>query len=117
MPYLDCGAFPPLLFLFLFCFFVLQFGLRRFPFCVAFVFLPRRPECGVRAEPEASFHPDLMPALAKLIALASQKTQLWITTHSEKLADEVAKLTGAEPIKLEKIDGETKMVRKKPPDN
>ncbi|MDZ4317392.1 MAG: AAA family ATPase, partial [Phenylobacterium sp.] len=37
-------------------------------------------------EPEASLHPDLMEPLAALIAKASERTQVWLVTHSERLA-------------------------------
>ena len=33
----------------------------------------------------------LLPALADLVARASQNSQLWITTHSEKLAQEIGR--------------------------
>jgi predicted ATPase len=41
-------------------------------------------------EPEASLHPDLMEPLAKLIARASERSQVWLVTHSTRLADAVA---------------------------
>ncbi|MDP1874005.1 AAA family ATPase [Phenylobacterium sp.] len=37
-------------------------------------------------EPEASLHPDLMAPLAALIAKAAERTQVWLVTHSEGLA-------------------------------
>jgi predicted ATPase len=37
-------------------------------------------------EPEASLHPDLMEPLARLIVRASERTQVWLVTHSERLA-------------------------------
>lgn len=37
-------------------------------------------------EPEASLHPDLMEPLAALIAKAAERTQVWLVTHSERLA-------------------------------
>jgi predicted ATPase len=37
-------------------------------------------------EPEASLHPDLMEPLASLIAKAAERTQVWLVTHSERLA-------------------------------
>lgn len=61
-------------------------------------------------EPETSIHPDLFDPLAKLIARASEKCQLWITTHSQELADLILEYTGFSPIELHKVDGETKIV-------
>ena len=37
-------------------------------------------------EPESSLHPDLMEPLAEMIVNAAQRTQLWLVTHSERLA-------------------------------
>jgi predicted ATPase len=37
-------------------------------------------------EPESSLHPDLMAPLAKMIVWAAQRTQVWLVTHSERLA-------------------------------
>ena len=37
-------------------------------------------------EPESSLHPDLMKPLAEMIVQASERTQLWLVTHSERLA-------------------------------
>ncbi len=38
-------------------------------------------------EPEASLHPDLLEPLARLIVRAAERTQVWVVTHSERLAD------------------------------
>jgi predicted ATPase len=85
-------------------------GTLKYLCLLAALLTPRPPGLMCLNEPEASLHPDLMPPLARLIALASKNTQLWITTHSELLAQEVKRLTGAEPIRLEKHNGETKVV-------
>jgi predicted ATPase len=58
-------------------------------------------------EPEASLHPDLMPALADLIVRASRRSQIWLVTHSEHLADLVASAPGAERRIVFKKDGAT----------
>jgi predicted ATPase len=42
----------------------------------------------------------------------SSRTQLVVTTHSDKLARLVQKATGAKCIRLEKIDGETRVTTK-----
>lgn len=41
-------------------------------------------------EPEASLHPDLMEPLARMVVLAAERTQVWLVTHSERLARAVA---------------------------
>jgi predicted ATPase len=40
-------------------------------------------------EPEASLHPDLMEPLAQLVVSAAKRTQLWLVTHSTRLADAI----------------------------
>jgi predicted ATPase len=40
-------------------------------------------------EPEASLHPDLMEPLAQLVVRAAERTQLWLVTHSNRLADAI----------------------------
>jgi len=37
-------------------------------------------------EPESSLHPDLMAPLAEMIVDAARRTQVWLVTHSERLA-------------------------------
>ena len=37
-------------------------------------------------EPETSLHPDLFEPLARMIIAASARTQIWVVTHSERLA-------------------------------
>jgi predicted ATPase len=58
-------------------------------------------------EPESSLHPDLMPALADLIVRASRRSQVWLVTHSEQLADLVGRAPGAERRTVIKQDGAT----------
>jgi predicted ATPase len=58
-------------------------------------------------EPETSLHPDLMEPLARLIARAAERTQVWLVTHSERLADGLAEHAGASPREVFKRDGET----------
>jgi predicted ATPase len=58
-------------------------------------------------EPESSLHPDLMTALARMIVRASERTQIWLVTHSERLANAVRE-TGAGAVRtVLKADGAT----------
>lgn len=41
-------------------------------------------------EPEASLHPDLMAPLAAMIATAAKRSQVWLVTHAEGLAQALA---------------------------
>jgi len=43
--------------------------------------LTPRPLLMVLNEPETSLHPDLLPALARLIIKASKSTQVWVVSH------------------------------------
>ena len=58
-------------------------------------------------EPETSLHPDLLPPLARLIADAAQRTQIWLVTHSQLLADALAEHAGVTPLHIIKREGET----------
>lgn len=86
-------------------------GTLQFLCLLAALLSPRPPSLLVLNEPETSLHPDLTAPLAGLIAAAAGRSQLWITTHSEPLAAEVSRLTGAAPIRLEKVNGETRECR------
>jgi predicted ATPase len=60
-------------------------------------------------EPEASLHPDLMEPLAGLIGQAAKRTQVWLVTHSNRLADAVT-TTGAGKVRIVvKRSGETQI--------
>jgi predicted ATPase len=61
-------------------------------------------------EPENSLHPDVLVPLANLIRRASERSQVWVTTHSTKLGDLLAKSPHAKVMTLHKVDGETRIV-------
>jgi predicted ATPase len=46
----------------------------------------RRPTFIALNEMEANLHPDLLPALARGVARAAQRTRVWLVSHSEALA-------------------------------
>ena len=58
-------------------------------------------------EPEASLHPDLLDPLARLIARAAERTQMWLVTHSQPLAAAISKHGKTEPRVVIKRRGET----------
>lgn len=58
-------------------------------------------------EPETSLHPDLLPALARAIARAAERSQVWVVTHSEPLARAIAEETGIIPRTVIRRDGAT----------
>lgn len=58
-------------------------------------------------EPEASLHPDLLEPLARLIVRAAAHTQVWVVTHSERLADALKSAGSVAPRTVIKRSGET----------
>lgn len=58
-------------------------------------------------EPETSLHPDLIEPLARMIVRASSRTQVWLVTHSERLADALAHAERSRCHRVVKRDGAT----------
>lgn len=58
-------------------------------------------------EPEASLHPDLLEPLARLIVHAAERTQIWLVTHSERLAGAIAEHGAVKPLTVIKRKGAT----------
>ncbi len=58
-------------------------------------------------EPEASLHPDLTEPLAQLIVRAAERSQIWLVTHSERLADAITAYGGIRPRVVIRREGET----------
>lgn len=82
-------------------------GTLRYLLWVAALLTPRPPQLMVLNEPETSLHPDLLPALARLIANASASSQLWIVSHSARLLSALEEDERCNAIRLEKELGET----------
>ncbi|KKB13542.1 ATPase [Devosia geojensis] len=58
-------------------------------------------------EPETSLHPSLLPALARTIARAAERTQVWVVTHSRELADALETEAGIAAREVVRRDGAT----------
>jgi len=85
-------------------------GTLRFILWVAALLTPRPPPLMVLNEPETSLHPDLVPALARLILRAASTTQIWVISHSSQLIEQLnAESTDCNLIKLEKVLGQTEL--------
>jgi predicted ATPase len=84
-------------------------GQVRFLCLCAALLSPRPPSLLAVNEPETSLHPDILDALAHLIVRASKNTQLWITTHSQPLAECIEKHSGVPRVRLRISDGETQV--------
>jgi predicted ATPase len=82
-------------------------GTLRFLLWAAALLTPRPPELMVLNEPETSLHPDLLPALARLIVAASQRTQLVVVSHAQPLIQALEQNPQCKRLHLEKSFGET----------
>ncbi len=85
-------------------------GTLRYLLLVAALLTPRPPPLMVLNEPENSLHPDLLPALARLIIKASEQTQVWVVSHSSRLVYALNQSSHCNAIELEKELGQTKVV-------
>ncbi|MCY1240530.1 AAA domain, putative AbiEii toxin, Type IV TA system [compost metagenome] len=85
-------------------------GTLRFLLLVAALLTPRPPTMMVLNEPETSLHPDLLPALARLIVRASQHCQVWVVSHAGRLIAALEQARGCNSIMLEKHLGQTRIV-------
>ena len=84
-------------------------GTIRYLLWIAALLTPRPPELLVLNEPETSLHPDLLPALGRLIAGAAGRSQVFVVTHAVKLIATLEKRKDCNLIRLEKGFGETKI--------
>lgn len=82
-------------------------GTLRYLCLIAALLSPRPATLLALNEPEMSLHPELMQPLAELITLASNNSQIWITTHSQNLAMMIRKASGKKPINLIRTEAGT----------
>jgi predicted ATPase len=82
-------------------------GTLRYLLLVAALLSPRPPTLMVLNEPETSLHPDLLPPLGRLIAQASQHSQIIVVSHAAPLVSALEKASDVRRIVLEKQLGET----------
>ncbi|HKB68885.1 MAG TPA: AAA family ATPase [Pyrinomonadaceae bacterium] len=85
-------------------------GTLRYLLWIAALLTPRPPGLLVLNEPETSLHPDLLPALGRLIASAAERSQVLVVTHAPKLISVLEEQTACNSIRLEKEFGETRIV-------
>lgn len=85
-------------------------GMLRYLLLVAALLTPRPPPLMVFNEPESSLHPDLLPALARLIIQATKHTQVWVVSHAQPLIAALKQSELCNAIELEKVLGETKVI-------
>jgi predicted ATPase len=90
-------------------------GTLRYLLLVAALLSPRPPALMILNEPETSLHPDLLPALARLIVQASQHTQMIVVSHAQQLVSALDAEDDGRQIMLEKTLGETTVPDLVPP--
>jgi predicted ATPase len=84
-------------------------GTLRFLLSIAALLTPRPPELMVLNEPETSLHPDLVPALARLILTAAASAQIIVVSHAQKLIETLTADPLCNHLQLLKDFGETKL--------
>ena len=82
-------------------------GTLRYLLWIAALLTPRPPGLLVLNEPETSLHPDLLPALGRLIAQTAARSQVVGVSHAPALIDALQQLPECHSIPLEKRLGET----------
>ncbi|MGA7538959.1 MAG: AAA family ATPase [Steroidobacteraceae bacterium] len=82
-------------------------GTLRFLLWVAALLTPRPPPLMVLNEPETSLHPDLLPALGRLICRAARDTQVWVVSHASRLLATLKEDPECNAMELDKALGES----------
>ncbi|GAA0706910.1 AAA family ATPase [Dyella marensis] len=85
-------------------------GTLRYLLWIAALQTPRPPPLMVLNEPETSLHPDLLPALARLIVQASKRSQVWVVSHAGRLIAALEDAPGCNVVALEKNLSQTRVV-------
>ena len=88
-------------------------GTLRYLCLLAILCHPEPPPVICIEEPEIGLHPDILPTIADLLKLASEKSQLFVTTHSDILVDALTD-TPQSIVVCEKENGSTTMKRLEP---
>ena len=85
-------------------------GTLRYLLWIAALHTPRPPPLMILNEPETSLHPDLLPALARLIVQASRRSQIWVISHAPRLIAALEQAPECNIVALEKQLSETGIV-------
>jgi predicted ATPase len=84
-------------------------GTLRYLLWIAALLTPRPPRLLVLNEPETSLHPELLPALGRLIARAAERSQVLVVSHAARLIAALEEQRGCASVVLEKSLGETRI--------
>ena len=85
-------------------------GTLRYLLWTAALLTPRPPRLMVMNEPESSLHPDLLPALARLIGVAAKPTQIFVVSHASRLIAALKENSTCLSIELDKQLSETRIL-------
>lgn len=89
-------------------------GTLRYLLWVAALLSPRPPELLVLNEPETSLHPDLLPALGRLIGAAAAHSQVVVVSHAARLISALERHEDCQSFMLEKSLGQTQVAGQHP---
>lgn len=84
-------------------------GTLRYLLWLAALLSPRPPELMVLNEPETSLHPDLLPALGRLIRSATAHCQILVVTHANRLAATLEEAPTSLSLRLDRELGATRL--------
>ena len=82
-------------------------GTLRYLLWIAALLTPRPPQLLVLNEPETSLHPELLPALGRLIGRAAEHSQIIVVSHAARLIAALEERPDCNSMMLEKNLGET----------
>ena len=85
-------------------------GTLRYLLLIAALLTPRPPELMVLNEPKTSLHPDLLPALGRLIQRYAAENQIIVVTHAKPLIQELSQCNQCFHFELEKSFGATQLL-------
>src|SRR5882757_618221 len=85
-------------------------GTLRYLLWTAAMLTPRPPCLMVLNEPESSLHPDLLPALARLIGVAAKSTQIFVVSHASRLIAALKENSACLSVELDKQLSETQIL-------
>ena len=83
-------------------------GSLRYLCLLAVLCHPTPPSIICIEEPETGLHPDIISKVADLLVEASQRSQIFVTTHSDVLVDALTDIPDAVVV-CEKVDGATQV--------
>lgn len=82
-------------------------GTLRYLLWIAALLTPRPPPLIVLNEPETSLHPDLLPALGRLICQAAKTSQVWVVSHANRLVATLKEDAACNCVHMKKSLGES----------